>query len=172
SDRKRKQMFRDLKGDAETRLPASEKHSPEDLGEYQTRNRIISWLRLAAADTEPVSALLTTSRPVFEHILEFVPNVQIAQIFDQGLSDEAFKQALPGYWQELAKSPSPEAVTPPAVEGLPAERSEFRLTVAVLPASTPAELLEKLFEPDQPSSPADFGKTGRMLLNLLSVKKI
>ena len=167
SDRTRKQMFSDLKGDAETRLPASEKHSPEDLGEYQTRNRIASWLRLADAETEPVSVLLTTSRAVFEHILEFVPNVQIAQTFDPGPPGDAFKQALPGYWQDLAQSPSPEAVTPPAAEGLPAETAEFRLTVAVLPASTPAELLAKLLDPDQ-SSPADFEKTGYMVLNLLS----
>ncbi|MDZ7832372.1 MAG: hypothetical protein U5L07_11530 [Desulfobacterales bacterium] len=171
SDRTRKQMFSDLKGDAETRLPASEKHSPEDLGEYQTRNRITSWLRLAAVETGPVPALLTTSRAVFEHILEFVPNVQIAQTFDQGPPGEAFKQALPDYWRELAEGQSPESITPPAATGLTAEAAQMQLTVAVLPASTPAELLEKLLEPDQ-SSPADFGKTGRILLNLLSVKKI
>lgn len=171
SDRIRNQMFSDLKGDTEARLPASEKHVPEDLGKYQTRSRITSWLRLAHADADPASVLLTTSRAVFEHILEFVPGAQTAQAFDLGPPDDAFKQALPGYWQKLTQSQLSGEVVAPAAAGVSAEAVQMQLSVAVLPASSPAKLLEKLFEPDQPS-PGDFEKTGRMVLNLLSDKKI
>jgi len=171
SDLNRKQMFSDLKGDAETRLPGSEKHSPEDLGEYQTRNRITSWLRLAAAEADPPSALLTNSRAVFDHLLEFVPEAEIRQTFDLGQPDEAFKQDLYNYWRELAAGQSSDAITPPAETALTAEAAQMQLTVALLPANSPADLLEKLLEEEQ-KPPGDSGKAGRMVLNLLSDKKI
>ena len=171
SDFNRKQMFSDLKGDTETRLPASEKHSPEDSGEYQTRNRIISWLRLASAEAAPPSALLTTSRAVFDYMLEFVPAAEIAQTFDLEAPDEAFKEALPNYWRDLADGQSSEAIPPPAAGALTSAAAQMQLTVAVLPADSPADLLAKIFEADQ-KTPADAEKAGRMVLNLLSNKKI
>ena len=170
SDLNRKQMFSDLKGDAETRLPASEKHMPEDLGDYQTRNRITSWLRLAGAEADPPSVLLTTSRAVFDHIIEFVPEAEITKTYDLNRSDDAFKQALHNYWRELTDSQSPDAVAPPAAADSPAEAAQRQLTVALLPANSPAELLAKLLEEDN-EPPSDSEKAGPMVLNLLSDKK-
>ena len=171
SDLNRKQMFSDLKGDAETRLPVSEKQMPEDLGDYQTRNRITSWLRLAGAEADPPSVLLTTSRAVFDHIIEFVPAAEITKTYDLNRPDDAFKQALHNYWQELTDSQSPDAVAPPAAADSPAEAAQRQLTVAVLPANSPAELLAKLHEADD-EPPSDSEKDGPMVLNLLSDKKI
>lgn len=171
SELKRQKMFSELKGDADTRLPPYEKFVSEDLGEYQTANRIVSWLRLQAAEKEPSPVFITTSRAVFEHALEFVPGSEIVQIFESLPADASFQAVFQNYSDKLLESRQPSAVAPPSMESFLAEDSGFTLTVAVLPTRSPAVLLDLLLS-ENPHSAAVSGSDGHIVVNLLEVKKI
>ena len=170
SDQRRKRLFADLKGDADTRLPLSERHAPQDLGEYQTESRIMSWLRLAAEDRAAPPVLITTSRAVFDHLIEFIPKSIVHQIFDPLPGDASFQSELRRYWAELAESLQPTEVLPPAPEADFTNDAGMRLTVAVVPVNTPADCLDLLIAPDS-EMPPEFSQKGQMVVNFLEIKK-
>lgn len=171
SELNRKKMFSELKGDEGSRLPISEMHVSEDPGKYQTGKRVLSWLRLAAADKEPRPVLITTSRAVFDHIIEFVPQASIIKIFDPLPADEAFQSTLRNYFAELVDSGQPAEVVPPVSDSFLANASGVRLTVAVLPVKTPADCLGRLLSENRETAGV-FVRDGYMVVNLLEVIKV
>jgi hypothetical protein len=168
SDKHRKRLFADLKGDAEARLPGFEKQVPEDLGDYQTANRVLSWLRLAAADEKAGSVLITTSRSVFDYFIEFIPRAVELQTIAPLPADEAFCAELRRYWTDMAKSGQPGAVGPPVASTDSAPDAGIRLTVAVLPAETLEDVVGQLIS-DNFSVPENLVPGGHIVLNLLEV---
>ena len=171
SDQRRKRLFADLKGDADTRLPLSEKHVTQDVGAYQTESRILSWLRLAAEDRAAAPVLITTSRAVFDHVIEFIPQSIVLQTFDPVPAEASFQSDLCRYWAELAESRQATEVLPPAPAADLTKDAGMRLTVAVVPVNTPADCLD-LFVAEDSEMPLEFSQKGQMVVNFLESKKI
>ncbi|MBS3759350.1 MAG: hypothetical protein KGY61_11880 [Desulfobacterales bacterium] len=172
SELDRKKMFSELKGDATTRLPPYEIYAAEDIGEYQTANRVLAWLRLPASEKESSPVYITTSRAVFEHLIEFVPHSEIVQTFDPLPADKAFQAAFRGYMAELVESSQPSGSVPLSMESFPTAGAGAGvvLTVAVLPVGSPAALLDRMAS-ENPDTAAVSGSDGRMVVNLLETKK-
>lgn len=166
SELNREKMLSELRGDTDSRRPTDEHHVFEDLGEYQTANRILSWLRLSAAEKETAPVFITTSRAVFEHLLEFVPGSDVVQIFDAVPADPTFQAAFQNYSAELIKASHPADVVPPSLASFMPAEAAMMLTVAVLPVKSPADLLDRLLSENSDTS-ASSASNGHMVVSLL-----
>ncbi|MFO7839336.1 MAG: hypothetical protein R6X08_07550 [Desulfosalsimonadaceae bacterium] len=164
SQKRQKKLFADLKDDNDTRLPLTEQYTPEDPGAYQTRHRILSWLRLAAADEEPPRVWITSSPAVFSHIREFLPESRLVCESLPVAAEEKEGEALASLLADLSASAAQD------LSGLQQPRGGEKavLTAAVLPFSSPAALLGKLLS-QSPEAEAEPGQQQERIVLALAL---
>ncbi len=140
----RRKMFAELKGAGDNRHVFFGSEAGADPGHYLTARRITCWLRLLTAEPQPSRIWVTTSRAVFDFVLEFIPG---ARLFDPVFplpETEAFKCDVIAYLSALIDANTPEAIDVPYAEDQ-ADRQAMRpLAVAHLPVASPAAVLDLL----------------------------
>jgi len=168
SEWQQKEMFSELKGDSETRLPLADRYSPEDPGQYHSAKRIISWLRLLKEEAEPSRVWITDSRAVFEYMLEHLPGAGEIQVLDSLAGTGSARDPLLSYLAELSESRQPDSVNLPEPLAVLEPGGRDVLTIAALPFETPAAVLEQLLS--RHSSPGREKPDKHLVLLLLEAK--
>ncbi len=163
SQKRQKELFADLKDDEDPRLPLTEQVVPEDPGAYLTQHRILSWLRLAAAEKEPSRLWITGSQAVFSHIREFLPDCRIVCESMPVAAAETGGETLASLLADLSVSAGRD------LSGLPQPQGGGKafLTAAVLPFSLPAALLEYLLSKAPENAPEQGHGQERLVLALV-----
>lgn len=166
SEFKQKKMFSELKGEEAATLMRADRYMPEDPGHYLTAKRILSWLRLLSAQSDPPRVWVTDSRAVYEYMREHVPQAKQIRSLIPLPGDASARDALQAYCTEIVESREPEGV--PFPETLAAGITDRQAAVSILslPFAEPEALLECLLSGKPPGS----GPEGQTILFLFEGK--
>lgn len=169
SEFKQKKMFSELKGEETASLPLADRYMPNDPGHYLTARRILSWLRLLTAESDPPLVWLTDSRGVYEYMREHVPQAWQILASLPLPNDGSARDALHDYCTQIAESRQPDAVPFPESPVSADKDRESALSVLSLPFAKPEALLERLLSGKSPDT-SETQPEGRMILLLLGAK--
>jgi hypothetical protein len=167
SEARQKKMFDELKGEEQTELSFSERRAEVEPGVRLTENRVLSWLRLAAASPVSPMVLLTCSRSVFDYLMEFAPEAKV--VFTHPVppgEDETFRDAMIRFFSDASRSERPVEHCPKPMLEPETGRNPRTLTIASLSCSSAESLLQALLS-GEPDDKGDIRASRNILLGLL-----
>ncbi len=154
-----KDFMKDLKGenqalDEETVLEKTLK--AHDPGHYMTKERIHAWTHLMQRDQQDSGLFVTTSRSVFESLIDSAPEAELVVVLDAipvvGNRDEAletWRDELMKHLEMLATvvwiAKTDHIITVPEIPGCEIKAS---LTLYIVPGKTPHEFFNRYVEHD------------------------
>ncbi len=152
-------FMKDLKGenqalDEETAPKKTlEAHDP---GHYMTKERIHAWTRLMQQDQQDSGLFVTTSRSVFETLIDSAPEAELVGVLDAIPVVENRIEALETWQDELMKhlemlttivwlAKTDSIIDAPEIPGCEIKAS---LTLYIVPGKTPHEFFDRCVEDD------------------------
>ncbi|MEA1947261.1 MAG: hypothetical protein U9N83_08155 [Thermodesulfobacteriota bacterium] len=152
-------FMKDLKGenqalDEETALEKTlEAHDP---GYYMTKERIHAWTHLMQQDQQDPGLFVTTSKSVFESLIDSAPEAELVDILDAIPVVENRIEALERWQDELMKhlemltaivwlAETDSIITAPEIPGC---ETTVSLTLYIVPGNTPHEFFARCVEND------------------------
>jgi hypothetical protein len=117
-----------------------------DPGAYMTERRIETWARLAAGGRSAERVFFTTSRAVWESLIERLPEaLPASQIdLDPGQTDHCMSEGLTELISALLQAEDPRGVTSDRIAAKPERKSGWTLLLHVLVGCPPHKALARL----------------------------
>ena len=152
-------FMKDLKGENQD---LDEETAPEktleshDPGHYMTKERIHAWTRLMQQDQQDSGLFVTTSRSVFETLIDSAPEAELVGVLDAIPVVENRIEALERWQDELMKhlemlttivwlAKTDSIIDAPEIPGCEINAS---LTLYIVPGKTPHEFFDRCVEND------------------------
>ncbi len=152
-------FMKDLKGENQA---LDEETAPEktleahDPGHYMTKERIHAWTRLMQQDQQDSGLFVTTSKSVFETLIDSAPEAELVGVLDAIPVVENRIEALERWQDELMKhlemlttivwlAKTDSIIDAPEIPGCEIKAS---LTLYIVPGKTPHEFFDRCVEDD------------------------
>jgi len=154
-----KDFMEDLKGedqDLDEEAALEKRLEAHDPGYYMTKERIHAWSRLMQQDQQDSGLFVTTSRSVFESLIDSTPEAELVVVLDPiPVVDNAI-EALETWQDELMKhlemlatvvwiAKTDPIITVPEIPGC---QTTVSLTLYIVPGNTPHEFFARCVEND------------------------
>lgn len=152
-------FMKDLKGESQD---LDEEAAPEkrlevhDPGYYMTKERIHAWTRIMQQDQQDSGLFVTTSRSVFETLIDSTPEAELVDVLDAIPVVDNEVEALETWRDELMKhlemlatvvwiAKTDPIITAPEIPGC---ETTVSLTLYIVPGKTPHEFFNRYVEHD------------------------
>jgi len=152
-------FMKDLKGESQD---LDEEAAPEkrlevhDPGYYMTKERIHAWTRIMQQDQQDSGLFVTTSRSVFETLIDSTPEAELVDVLDAIPVVDNEVEALETWRDELMKhlemlatvvwiAKTDPIITVPEIPGC---ETTVSLTLYIVPGKTPHEFFNRYVEHD------------------------
>ncbi|MGB5750807.1 MAG: hypothetical protein WBM69_27805, partial [Desulfobacterales bacterium] len=149
----------DLKGenqDLDEEIALEKTLEAHDQGYYMTKERIHAWSRLMQQDQEGSGLFVTTSRSVFESLIDSTPEAELVDVLDAIPVVDNEVEALETWRDELMKhlemlatvvwiAKTDPIITAPEIPGC---ETTVSLTLYIVPGKTPHEFFNRYVEHD------------------------
>ena len=152
-------FMKDLKGDNHA---LDEEIAPEktlevhDPGHYMTKERVHAWTRIMQRDQEGSGFFVTTSRSVFETLIDSAPEAELVGVLDAIPVVDHEVEVLETWRDELMKhlemlatvvwiAKTDPIITAPEIPGF---ETTVSLTLYIVPGNTPHEFFNRYVEHD------------------------
>ena len=152
-------FMKDLKGesqDLDEKAALEKRLEAHDPGYYMTKERIHAWTRLMQRDQEGSGFYVTTSKSVFETLIDSAPEAELVDVLDAIPVLDNAVEALETWRDELMKhlemlatviwiAKTDPVITAPEIPGC---ETTVSLTLYIVPGKTPHEFFNRYVEHD------------------------
>jgi hypothetical protein len=152
-------FMKDLKGDnhaLDEEIALEKTLEVHDPGHYMTKERVHAWTRIMQRDQEGSGFFVTTSRSVFETLIDSAPEAELVGVLDAIPVVDNAVEALETWRDELMKhlemlatvvwiAKTDPIITVPEIPGC---ETTVSLTLYIVPGKTPHEFFARCVEND------------------------
>lgn len=152
-------FMKDLKGEGralDEEAAPDKKLEAHDPGYYMTKERIHAWTHLMQQDQEDSGLFVTTSRSVFESLIDSAPEAELVDVLDAIPVGDHEVEALETWQDELMKhiemlaaviwtAKTNSIISVPEIPGC---QTTVSLTLYIVPGKTPHEFFNRYVEHD------------------------
>jgi hypothetical protein len=152
-------FMKDLKGDnhaLDEEIALEKTLEVHDPGHYMTKERVHAWTRIMQQDQEGSGFFVTTSKSVFEFLIDSTPEAELVGVLDAIPVVDNAVEALETWRDELMKhlemlatvvwiAKTDPIITAPEIPGC---ETTVSLTLYIVPGNTPHEFFARCVEND------------------------